>query len=121
MSNLVPIVAYLADLVDTIVCQYSYILQKQGLHRNEAKKRQGINENILCNSRWIIGFVLLLITSIIHMLLLPFADLVLLLCNSGFAILFSNIMSICILKEKAVIKYDLPATIMLTAACLMIN
>ena len=55
-----------------------------------------------------------------HLLVLPFCDLVLLMTNTAIAVIISNLLSIWILNEQAVYKYDIPAIICLTAGCLTI-
>ena len=49
------------------------------------------------------------LTTLITLAVLPFADMVLLTCNSATAILVSSGLAICLLGEKFVWKYDLTA------------
>ena len=63
--------------------------------------------------RYILGFVLLTISGLIHSAVLPFADLVLLSTMTAYGILFSTILSIRFLKENFICKYDLPSFILI--------
>ena len=119
-SNIVSISAYLADMVDTVIAGYSYILQKQGLIQNLQKNMAGEKEPIICNKRWLCGFLLLLASSAAHLLFLPFAELTLLMTNRVVGVLVSYVFSILILKEKPVLKYDVPAVLFLVTGCLTI-
>ena len=62
----------------------------------------------------------MLVTNIGHLVVLPFCDLVLLMTTTAVAVAVSDLLSIYILKEQAVWKYDIPAIIFLTVGCLTI-
>ena len=70
--------------------------------------------------RYILGFVLLTISGLIHSAVLPFADLVLLSTMTAYGILFSTILSIRFLKEKFICKYDLPSFTLIIIGCTII-
>ena len=118
--NWVSLVAYLLDLVVTAFAQYSYILQKQGHLQVEQLNKKGINAKVVCNCRWLAGFFLIFLTSLGHIFILPYADLVLLTTNSAAAVVITQIMSILILKEKLMPKYDIPAIILIISGGLTI-
>jgi len=52
---------------------------------------------------------------ILHLVVLPFAGLVLLACNSATAIVISSIFAVCLLGEKFMWKYDLTALFLIIA------
>ena len=69
---------------------------------------------------WLLGFVFLTITSIIHVAVLPFCDLVVLSTNSCVGIIFNNILSVIYLDERVVWSYDIPAISLIIGGSLTI-
>lgn len=66
-----------------------------------------------CSSRWIVfGLGGVIIGGIGHLGVLPFADVTLLTTVCSFGILFTTMLSICLLGETFVWKYDLVATML---------
>lgn len=59
--------------------------------------------------RWFCGLMLVIISSVIHVAVLPYADLVLLSGSSATAILFGILLSVYMLGEKFDIRYDYQA------------
>ena len=70
--------------------------------------------------QWIIGLLFSFGAAIGHCAVLPFADLVLLSTNCAWAVIFSQVLAITILKEKFVMRYDLPALVLIITGCLTI-
>ena len=66
------------------------------------------------------GFGLIVLGSIIHVLCLPFVDLVVLSTNSSIAILINNFLSVAYLDEKLVWAYDATAVTLIMAGSLAI-
>ena len=62
-----------------------------------------------CTWSWIVGFICVIVGSILNLIALPFCDLVLISTTVGIAILFNNIVAMWWLGEKIVYKYDVPA------------
>ena len=60
-----------------------------------------------CNWRFLLGFVLMIVGLLLHMLCLPFLNMSLLAVNCALAIIVSVFLSIVILKEQFIMKYDL--------------
>jgi len=58
--------------------------------------------------------------SIIHVLVLPFCDLVVLSTITALGIVNSNFISVIYLKEKVVWKYDGPATFLIISGSILI-
>ena len=56
----------------------------------------------------------------IHVLALPYADLILLSATSTLAILANLILSICIFEERFMWRYDLTAIVMIISGTMMI-
>ena len=77
--NLVSLLAFLSDVLATFVCQAAYVLQKRALIANE---NDGLNggkrESPFCSKTYLMGFALLFIGSVWHIVVLPFCDIVLL-------------------------------------------
>ena len=68
-----------------------------------------------CTWSWIVGFICVIVGSILNLIALPFCDLVLISTTVGIAILFNNIVAMWWLGEKIVYKYDVPAFILIVA------
>jgi len=69
--------------------------------------------SIFCSPRWFfLGFGCILIGAIGHLAVLPFADVTLLTTICAFGILFTTGLSICMLGEVFVWRYDLVATLL---------
>lgn len=58
--------------------------------------------------------------SIVHAAVLPFADLVLLSSHSCWAVVFGQVLAVLILKEKFIMRYDLPALAFIITGALLI-
>lgn len=67
----------------------------------------------------IIGFLLVVISSLIHIAVLPYADLVLLSSGAASAIVFGIILSVYILGEKFDLRYDLPGVLLTCTGCIL--
>ena len=61
------------------------------------------------SAKWGLGFFLIVLNVVCHALILPYIDLTLLSCNAATAIIVNLILSIKILGEKFIPKYDLTA------------
>ena len=73
-----------------------------------------------CNTRWLTGLIVLTLCGLGQVLVLPFVDVTLLSTTLVAAIVFNQIFSITILKEKATPKYDVPADLLIIGGCLMV-
>ena len=69
--------------------------------------------------RWFIGLLCLIVGSITHILVLPYADLVLLSANYALSILIGLMLSVSMLGESFNIKNDSPAIFMIFTGCLI--
>ena len=67
--------------------------------------------------RWFSGLLLVIVSSVIHVAVLPYADLVLLSSSSATAILFGILLSVYMLGEKFDLRYDLPGVMLTCAGC----
>ena len=69
-----------------------------------------------CSFKWGIGFVFVIVGSILNMLALPFMGLILFATTVGLGIIFNNIGAVIWLDEKIIWKYDLPAFILIVGS-----
>ena len=69
---------------------------------------------------WILGAICGIVGGSIHVIMLPYCDLVLLSTSSCLAIVFGNILAIKFLGEKLVWKYDLSSFILIVVGCMAI-
>lgn len=67
-----------------------------------------------CSWKWALGFFLIVVNVICHALVLPHIDLTLISCNAATAIIVNMLLSIFILGEKFIPKYDLTAMFLIT-------
>ena len=74
----------------------------------------------MLNPGWIVGFAMLAIGGVLQVVLLTYADLVLLSTNMITAIMFNTFLAIKFLGEKFLWKYDLPAFILMAISAITI-
>ena len=91
----------------------SYIYMKIANHKVEEAAKEGKTYNVYCSITWGIGFLFVIIGSILNLVALPFCGLILFSTTVGIGIVFNNIAAILFLKEKIIWKYDLPAFILI--------
>ena len=91
----------------------SYIYMKIANHKAEEAAKEGKKYNVYCSITWGIGFLFVIIGSILNLVALPFCGLILFSTTVGIGIVFNNIAAILFLKEKIIWKYDLPAFILI--------
>ena len=82
-------------------------------HKAEEAAKEGKQYNVYCSITWGIGFLFVIIGSILNLVALPFCGLILFSTTVGIGIVFNNIAAILFLKEKIIWKYDLPAFILI--------
>lgn len=78
-----------------------------------SKENSATGESGFLTSRWFIGLGIIFIAGIGHALMLPFADISLLMCNTATAITTSSLLAIFCLGEKFNLRYDLTAFILI--------
>jgi hypothetical protein len=113
----VPLIAYLIDLVATLLQQYGYLLQKKTHLKNENTRMSGY---YLLDPQWVSGLALVFVAATVHAAVLPFADLVLLSTHCCWALVFCQVLSRIVLKEKLMVRYDMPAMVLLMSGCMII-
>jgi hypothetical protein len=69
--------------------------------------------------RWLSGIFLIIVSSIVHVAVLPYADLVLLSSSAASAIIFGIALGVQMLGEKFDFMYDLPGVLLTCAGCVM--
>ena len=72
---------------------------------------------VYCQWRWILGILALIVSLFLHFFMLPRLNLTMLAAKNVVAILASTVLSIQILGEVFIWKYDLPALILISAGC----
>ena len=70
--------------------------------------------------RWLVGFALLVVGSILHVAALPFASLVVLSTSTASSIIFNNLLAVFYLGEIFNWRLDLPAYTLIIGGCLVI-
>ena len=115
---IIAILAWLGHLVGTLIAKFGLFIQKK-LHlsletTNMENADKGLNKigdtkqkPVYCMGKWIAGFICICIGGTIQMILLAYADLVLLSTNMIAGIIFNTFLSIRYLGEKFEWKYDL--------------
>ena len=94
---------------------------KKGMHKVENTGLNGVKPRsgyLTCE--WLVGFAFMTLGSIIHVVVLPFCDLVVLSTITALGIVLSNFLSVTILKEKIVWRYDGPATLLIVFGSFLI-
>ena len=106
--NLTPLAALGLDTVATFFNQYGLIQMKIAHQEHKG----------FFSLRWLgLGLVFVILAGIGHVVVLPFGDMILFTSTCSVAILFSSILSIWLLKEQFIWKYDLTATILICTGC----
>ena len=73
-----------------------------------------------CQWKWALGLSLIIMNVLCHSLIVPFCDLTLLACNAATAIIMNMLLSINVLGEKFVCRYDLTAMILIATGSVTI-
>ena len=73
-----------------------------------------------CTWQFVVGILCMTAGTLIHVSVLPFLDLTLIAVNATLGIIISVILSICVLKEKFIAKYDLTGLLFISAGCTLI-
>ena len=130
----VAFLAFLGHFLGMVVSKTGLFLQKLTHIEMERKKVYHVKfddnfnriettddkKPVYYSGKWIFGFMLLLLGGLIQLIVLPYADLVLLSTNSISAIAYNSILAISCLGEKFVCKYDLPAFVLMGAGAFTI-
>ena len=98
-----PFVAYLIDVAGTAISAGSYLLMKLAHHQLEEDKETN-PMSVYFNRTWQFGLACGIVGGVIHLLTLPYCNLVLLSTTSCLSIVFSNVLAIRYLGEKMVWK-----------------
>jgi hypothetical protein len=97
------------DNIATFLGQVALILMKKTT--NDASKGHGL--------KWLCGLMLVIVSSLVHVAVLPYADLVLLSSSSATAIIFGIVLSVYMLGEKFDMKHDLPGVLLTCTGCIL--
>ena len=121
MGSWAAVIAFFADLFGTFATQVAYILMKKGMHKVENTGLNGLKARsgyLTCE--WLSGFGLMMLGSFIHVIVLPFCDLVILSTITAAAIIMNQVMAVMYLKEKIVWKFDGPALLLILLGSILI-
>ena len=141
------VIAFFTDVLASLCSQVGLILQKlahhhqeksQSVHVNNAQNtpRNAKNSSVAdlsededvtrdkdetskayCSWRFALGFFFMIMGTLIHVMVLPFLDLTLIAVNAVVGIIFSVLLSIIILGEQIVPKYDISGLIFISMGC----
>ena len=116
-------VAYFFALIATAITSLSYLLQKKAHHQLEEKgvdkdKETANDVKVYRQPLWLLGFSVGIAGGVLHVVVLPYCDLVLLSTTSLISIICSNILAIKFLGEKIIWKYDIASFILIGIGCL---
>lgn len=103
-------VAFAVDLFATFITQFSYLMMKWA-HMAAEKN----NTSPYCSCYWALGFMILMVGSILHIVVMPFCPMILLATSSATAIVISAILAVNFLGERIVWRFDLTAFLMIAA------
>ena len=115
--------AYLGNLVGILITKFGLFLQKVELMNMEKEGQEDGRRKITpayCRLQWNIGLFLLFFGGAMQVVVLPYADLVLISTNAIAAILFNTFLSVKFLGEKFVWKYDVPAYTLMSLGAIVI-
>ena len=110
-----PISALIVDTLATFLNAFGLISLK--VAHIECEKS---GKNPYCTIRFLLqGVLLMIVANIVHLCMLPYGDMTLFTITSSFSILFSAYLSIKLLGEKFVCKYDMTATLLICIGCIL--
>lgn len=117
--ELVPLIALIFSIATCALTAISLIMQKMA-----HKQTENTNQSTVKNGYWIAGFALLITSSVINLITLPFIDMVILSTLCSVTLMFNSILSIMMLNEKFT-KYDFVSFVLISAGvvgcCLLAN
>ena len=87
----------------------------EGVQKDQGKRRRTVT-----TPGWLVGFGLLAAGGVLQVVLLTYADLVLLSTTMIPAIMFNTFLAIKVLGEKFLWKYDLPAFLLMACSAITI-
>ena len=135
------VIAFLADILASILCQTGLFLQKLshrheekmqaskqrpgkrleeegiGLKENSEAQDQGHTGGAYCSWRFWLGFAILSAGLFTTLCTLPFLDLILFSVIASLSIIFSAALSIFVLGEQFIAKYDLSGLTFIALGC----
>ena len=135
------VIAFLADILASIMCQIGLLIQKishqhvekmeaskqrpgkrleeEGLSRkeNSGAQDEGHSGGAYCSWRFWLGFAILLAGLFTLVCALPFLDLILFSVIASLSIIFSVALSIFVLGEQFIAKYDLSGLTFIALGC----
>ena len=110
------VIGYIMAIIGKLFGLLSYIYMKLANHKAEEAEKKGEKYNVYCSFTWGIGFLFVIIGSILNLVALPFCGLILFSTTVGIGIVFNNIAAILWLDEKIIWKYDMPAFILIVGS-----
>ena len=91
--------------------------QEYSINEEETDRDKDETRKAYCSWRFVLGFFFMILGTLIHVMVLPFLDLTLIAVNAVVGIIFSVLLSICILGEQIVPKYDISGLIFISLGC----
>lgn len=91
--------------------------QDYSLTEDDTDRDKDETRKAYCSWRFVLGFFFMILGTLIHVMVLPFLDLTLIAVNAVVGIIFSVLLSICILGEQIVPKYDISGLIFISLGC----
>ena len=144
MANVV-ILAFIGEVIGSCLQQWAFVMQKLAHRKLEEQQKRNLvmadgpsnkskddefanveatiekdvsqTMKVYCSWRWMLGMFALLCSVVIHVFMLPYLDLTLLAAKQVIAIVSAVILSISLLDEVIVWRYDLPAFLLISAGC----
>ena len=97
------------------------ILMKLAHNKNINLKREGINKPIVCNPYWIMGFLSLILGSVLNVFAIGYGNVMFLSCMSGLSIIFNTIFAVVFLGEKLLIRRIIGIIFVITGSILFLS
>ena len=121
------LVAFMGDCLACAMYQTGFLFQKLS-HSHLEKKQLQMRDmattagesrasQAYCSWRFLFGFSLCCLGTVVHIFVLPYLDLVLMACNSLTSVLVAQLLSTTVLGEKFVCKYDFTGMLLLVVGC----
>ena len=115
------VIMFCVDVLASFMVSVAYIAMKKGHMKVENTGLNGTQrKNPYLTCEWLIGIILMVAGSLLHVVVLPFVDLVVLQAGTSIAILLNTILAVFYLGEVFMPRYDIPAFSMIIGGSIAI-
>ena len=119
---MLTLLAFAGNVLGTFISKFGLILMKM-VHLNKEKEtgEEEDKKSIYCRGLWWLGFATIMCGVFICFFTLPYVSLVLVAAALILGVAFNTVLSIKLLGEQLIWKYDLPALSLMCIGALLLT